>query len=821
MKITLLTLALTAIIAAPCPALAAPTENTTAMPDFTKGETLAKDAPHDWTLGPTGARGWIFTANGHSREARQILVTAVAKDSPASAVLSIGDVILGVGGNRFSGDARIQFANAIATAESETGGGKLPLLRWRDGKTEAVEVKLTVLGSYSDMAPYACAKSKRIFEMGCASLAQRMATADYAMAINAKGVNAMGVNPITRSLNALALLASGNKDYLPLIKKEAQWAADFTSPNFVSWYYGYVLAFLSEYVMATGDPSVMPGIKRFALEIAHGQGAVGTWGHDFSDTGVNLKGYGAMNAPGLTLTIGLVLARDAGVKEPEVDRAIAKATKLLRWYLDKGAIPYGDHQPFFAHEDNGKCAAAAVLFDMVGDREAAEFFAKMTTAAYSERERGHTGNYLNILWALPGVARCGPLAIGAYMREHAWYYDLARGWDTSFGYQGSPVGEEEHNKYTGWDCSGGYLLAYALPLKSLRLTGKKPFIVPPLDAAQTAAVIAAGRDYTYKGDENLYEKRSSEQLLTGLSSWSPFVRGRSAAALGKREGDFVPTLLKLLTDKNRDTRYGALEALGALGPRADAAAPQIRAALLDSDPWIQCLATKALPELGPDARKASVSDLLALIVRQNPADPRHKAARSASFALFAPMPGERGPRSILAESLEGVDRVKLIPALQALLAHEDSIPRGSVSNTYPRLTDAELVTLLPSIVKAIEKLAPSNEMFGDTIRLAGLDLLSRLQISEGMALCVSVMEPNRWGERKRYKDCLTYLGRYGANAKPLLPKLQEIRTYFATVAQFSPEQLALVDKLVADIESSTATPTLVSLAEFRTRPTAK
>ena len=60
----------------------------------------------------------------------------------------------------------------------------------------------------------------------------------------------------------------------------------------------------------------------------------------------------------------------------------------------------------------------------------------MTTAAYSERERGHTGNYFNVLWAMQGVARCGPLATGAYQREQSWYYDLARGWDTSWRYQG-------------------------------------------------------------------------------------------------------------------------------------------------------------------------------------------------------------------------------------------------------------------------------------------------------------------------------------------------------------------------------------------------
>ena len=808
MKNTLFTLALAGILATQIPAFAAPAGKTAEMPDFTKGATLAKDAPHDWALGPTGARGWIFTAKGHSRDARQILVTAVAPGSPAAAVLSTGDVILGVEGKDFAGDARIVFGNAIATAESDKGGGKLPLLRWRAGKTEPVEMKLPVLGSYSATAPYACAKSKRIYELGVASLAQRMGAANYGK----------GMHGIVRGCNALALLASGNKEWMPLLQKEAKWAADFTDKGYLSWSYGYVMMFLAEYITATGDKSVLPGLERLALETARGQSAVGNWGHHFSPNGVNLQGYGAMNAPGLSLSIGMALAREAGVKHADLDQALVKSARMLRWFVNKGAIPYGDHQPFFAHEDNGKCAAAAVFFDLLGDHEAGEFFAKMSAAAYSERERGHTGNFFNMLWALSGVARCGPLTTGAYLKEHAWYYDLARGWDTKFHYQGSPVGEEESGSYDKWDCSGSYLLGYAMPLKSLRLTGKKPFTVPPLDDVQAAAVIAAGRDYTYKGDENRYEKRTAEQLLAGLESWSPFVRGRSATALGKREGDHLPTLLKMLAGKNRDARYGAIEALGALGPRADAAAPQLRAALQDSDPWIQCLAAEALPELGPEVRKSSVSDLLALVVRTNPADPRRQAARYASFSLFSPFPGARGPRSILAQSLDGVDRAKLIPAVQSLLAHEDSVPRSAAGRTFRNLSDEDLVALLPDIVKAIERIAPSNEMFGDVIRLAGLDLLSRLGIREGMALCVSVMEPDRWGEKNRSKDCLTYLTRYGAHAKPLLPELQKARTYLATVKKVSAAHLALFDKAIAVIESSTARPTLVSVADFKTRP---
>ena len=803
MKTTLIACTLAVIIAAPFPALAAGKEPSAAIPDFTRGDKPAgKD---DWTLGPTGARGWYHTANGHSRAARQILITEVAAGSPAAGSLLKNDVILGVNGASFTDDARVQFANAITAAES--ADGTLRVRRWRAGKTEAVEIKLPVLGSYSATAPYDCPKSKRILELGCASLAQRMAAPDYSR----------GMNPISRSLNALALLAGGDRQHLPMIQPEARWAADFTTSGYLSWYYGYLMTFLGEYVVATGDQSVMPGLKRLALETARGQSRVGTWGHRFAEPGGNLEGYGCMNQPGLSLTIGMVLAREAGVSDPDLDRAITKAAAFLRWWVNKGGIPYGDHRPYPAHEDNGKCAAAAVLFDLLGDREAAEFFAKMSTAAYSERERGHTGNFFNYLWALHGVARGGPLATGAYLKEQSWYYDLARDGSSRFLYQPSPEGAEEHHKYTHWDCTGSHLIAYALPLKSLRLTGRKPFTTPPLEAAQVAEVIAAGRDFAFRGDENRYEQRSPEQLLAGLANWSPFVRKRSAAALGKRDGDFLPALLQMLAGNQRDARYGACEALGALGKRADAAAPQLRAALKDTDPWLQCLAAEAIPALSPEVRKACVSDLLALTVRTNPADPRRHAALSASLALFTHYPGVRAPQSILEASLEGVDRAQLYPALQSLLNHEDSIARGTAAKTFNKLTDEDLVALLPDIVKAIQPLAPSNEMFADGVRLAGLDLLSRLRIREGMALCVAVIEPNRWGEKNRAKDCLAYLQRYGAHAKPLLPKLREMRAYLAKVKKAPADHLKQFDQAVAGIEASTATPTLVDLPNFKRR----
>ncbi|MCX5677150.1 MAG: DUF6288 domain-containing protein, partial [Planctomycetota bacterium] len=90
----------------------------------------------------------------------------MARGRAADGVLRKGDVIVGVDGKPFADDARIRFAWAVTEAEKEPSGGALRLVRWRDGRTENVLVKLPVMGTYSATAPYDCAKSKRIFDQG-------------------------------------------------------------------------------------------------------------------------------------------------------------------------------------------------------------------------------------------------------------------------------------------------------------------------------------------------------------------------------------------------------------------------------------------------------------------------------------------------------------------------------------------------------------------------------------------------------------------------------------------------------------------------------
>ena len=574
--------------------------------------------------------------------------------------------------------------------------------------------------------------------------------------------------------------------------------------NFHGWNNSYANLFLAEYVLATGDQEMLAELKRATMVAVDAQSTYGTWGHGGRMPSGNCSGYGAMNQVGLPMTLSMVLAREAGVKDPALDKAIAKSADFLRWYVEKGAIPYGAHPPWTAsHDDNGKTSLAAVLFDVLGDREAVTFFSKMATAAYDEREQGHCGNWFNMMWALPGVSRCGPLATGAYLKEQSWYYDLARNWKGGFEYQ-KVVEGDENNNYTGWDLTGTYLMSFGLPRKSLHVMGKEPCAVPPLKSTEVAGVIAAGRDAYAVNGKNGYYERTTTELLAGLASWSPPVRKRSAQALAARKEDCVPAVLKLLDSTDRHSRYGAVEALGCLGPRADAAAPRLRALLKDPDPWLQSLASQAIRYLGPEERQASVDDLLRMAAISNPADPRRTIHLNASLALFSGYPGVGGP-TLLSGSIEGVDRKLLYPAVRSLLENDDSVARGGPGAIYGMLSERDLVELLPAIVKAANEMPPTNEMFADGIFLAAADLLSKHHIREGMQLAVDLLLVPRWGMFARIDTCPVYLRRYGAHAKAVLPQLREMR-------QRRTE--AIFKKCMDEIETTTESPPLVSLQEF-------
>jgi Family of unknown function (DUF6288) len=798
MKIQILPLLITAILAVPVPALARPGQPLT-IPDFTKAGVIPANAEHDWNLGPTGLRGWIFCDKMVTTDARQIAITKVEPGSPADGAFVVGDVILGVGGKAFAYDPRTELGKAITAAESEAGAGKLTLTRWRAGKNEQVVLTLSVLGSYGGTAPFDCAKSKRILERGCKTLAESVAKPEH------------DEDPIVRSLNALALLASGNPGFLPVVKKEAEWAAGYTANSMQTWHYGYVMMLAAEYVMATGDQSLMPGLRRLALEAAKGQSAVGSWGHGFARPDGRLRGYGMMNAPGVPLTIALVMARAAGVKEAAVDLAIERSARLLRFYIGKGAIPYGDHHPWIEnHDDNGKCGMAAVLFNLLGEADGAAFFSRMSVASHGpERDTGHTGNFFNILWAMPGVAQSGPQAAGAWMQEFGtWYFDLARRWDGSFIHQGPP--EPEPDSYEGWDCTGAYLLAYAVPLKKIYLTGKRPGITPQLNAAAAQALIDDGRGWSNKDRHSAYDKLSADQLVERLASWSPVVRERAALAWERRKGASLPQVLRLLDSPRLESRYGACQALALLGQRAAPATDRLSGLLSEKDLWLRIKAAEALASIGAPAAPV-VPQLLELLAVADPQhDPRAMQQRYLSFALF-------GDDGMLTHSLDGVDRPALYKAVRAGLGNQDGRARGSIGSVYRHLSSGEIKPLLPAIYRAIVEPAPSGEMFADSIRVEGLRVLAKHRIAEGLSACVKyTRDQNPWDSQERTPELMKILLAYGTHAKSVIPELRKIAQYFEKEEEDFPEELMImkakcVRETIAAIEASKDSPELIPL----------
>lgn len=745
------------LLLAGSPALAAGGGGDAENPDLTRGGSIPDGATHDWNLGATGARGWMYSDKLTTIDARQIAITEVAPGSPADGVLEVGDVILGVNRKRFSYDARTEFGKALTQAETEAGRGRLSLIRWRDGGTQAVMVKLPVLGSYSDTAPYDCPKSERIFEQGCEALAERMADPEYR------------VNPMERSLNALALLASGEDKYLPLVEREAKWAAQTEPGGYMSWWYGYTLMLASEYIMATGDTALLPELKQRALAVANGQSDVGSWGHKFAGPEGRLFGYGMMNAPGLTLTVGLILAREAGVDDPQVDLAIERNARLIRFYAGKGSVPYGDHAPWIqTHDDNGKNGVAALLFRFLGEQDTAEYFSRMSVATHGNaRDTGHTGNFFNMTWSMPAINLSGPNATGAWMKEFGgWYYDLARRWDGTFLHQGPP--QFRPDSYRGWDCTGAYLLHYAMPLKETRLTGKGKPVVPKVSRSEAQSLIEDGRGWNNKDRNSYYDKLPTTQLLLRLGSWSPVVRERSAKALARRDAEVVPRLVRMLDAPDLHTRYGACVALKHQRAKAEDAVPALMKTLDREDLWLRILAAQAMQGIGEPAKQAVPKLLRMLAAEPGPEDPRAMERRYLSFVLFE----RRG--GLLGRSLEGVDRGLLYEAVRAGLKNEDGRARSAISDSvYSRLSLEEVRPLLPAIHRAVIEPAPSGIMFASGVRVNGLEVLSRHHVAEGLDAAMYLLEnQNGWGSENRTPKILKTIVPYGAHAKAHLPKLR-------------------------------------------------
>ena len=795
-----------------------------APPDLTRSNTV--DRKLTYNLGATGMRGWIYTkpaeyldsVQGRTTAAsRQILVTHVGAKSPADGVMHVDDVILGAGGTLFSDDARKSIAVAIQEAEKEANGGILKLTRWRAGKTEEAQLTMRVLGTYSDTAPYNCPKSKRILEEACKVLEKE---------------------PLRENLwgavNGLALMATGNSDYLPKVRELARKMGPPTlklqlRDGMVVWDWGYRGLFLCEYYLLTGDNEVLHAIQEYTVSLAKGQSLYGTFGHGISRRTPegNLHGsippYGPVNAAGLVGNIAIAMGRKCGVRDPEIDPAVERAARFFGYYVDKGAIPYGEHEPWPYHENNGKNAMTAVMFALQGDRiKETRYFAKVCTASYRNREYGHTGQGFSYLWGALGANTGGPAAAAAFIKEASWHLDLVRRCDGSFTYDGGEqygAGRTDDNTYYGKSSYNGlspnacYVLAYSLPLKKLYITGRDANQASWLSKKDVAEAVVSGRfDLDRK-------TKSPEQLVAALGDWSPIVRGWAAEELAKRPEAkaMVPRLIALAEGADAHVRQGACEALGDI--KSAEALPVFVRLLSHEDRWLRFKAAQAIKKMGGAARPA-IPDILKAVAETaeplqpiNWADPIQLTHGQLAAALFA------GP---LADALKEADPKLLYPAIRAIATNADGMARAKLRGFFEhRLTVEDVQALAPDIFAAVKTPSPADMMFSNEIRMGGFKALTKYHFKEGIEAGVMFARTQGGhGSESRTGVIMKEIMSYGTAASGVVPELKQLIAEFNDqcrnnqfpAGELNDRRVTAVEEAIKAIEAATTQPKLRSIA---------
>lgn len=799
------------------------------VPDLTK-DAASVDRKLTYNLGATGLRGWIYTKAADNLDAaqgrttlasRQILVTHVGAASPADGIVNVDDVILGVDGKPFSDDARKSFAMAIQEAETEAKGGLLKLTVSRSGEVQELLIKLAVMGTYSDSAPWNCEKSKRILEGAIKVLEKEELKADWA-------------GPI----QGLALLATGKPEYLPKLQDFARiLAALLVDPNMKpsgptwgnTWPMAYQNLFLCEYYMVTLDKEVLPAIEKNALQLARGQSMYGTFGHGFAaltkDGKFNgsVPPYGPVNMAGLPANLAIVLAKKCGVEHPEIDQAIIRAAGFFGYFTDKGAIPYGEHAPWPYHENNGKNSITAVMFSAIGNKpKETDFFARMATAGYASREYGHTGQGFSYLWSALGAAVGGPETAAAFFNQASWHLDLVRRSDGSFTYDGGEqygAGQTDDNTYFGKSGYYGlspaatYVLTYSLPLKKLVITGRNADSSGWLDKKQAAAVIASGR---FDLDRR---EMSPEQLVAAFSDWSPIVRSWAADELAKRpEGKtMIAELIKLAGGEDPHQIQGACETLGLLNS-PEALPVLVKNLSHGTDRWVRYKAAEAILKMGGTAKPALEGILQALVSTAEPnwpirwEDPVQFAHGQLAAAVF------RGP---LKDDVNQMDAQLRYAAIRSVSTNPDGMARAQLRNFFEnQLSETDVVALAPAIIAAVETPSPADTMFNNEIRMAGMNALAKYHFKECLPAAAGLaMTQGGHGSESRTGEIMKIIASYGMAAKPQIPALRELIVSFNAEVErrefpggeLNDRRVNAVQEAIKVIEAATKQPDLRSI----------
>jgi hypothetical protein len=762
-----------------------------APPDLTSGGVPADTI--SFNMGATGARGWVYHTRENTSESRQIQIKSVAAGSPADGILAANDVILGADGTgatpvNFTSDARKSLGLAIGEAEARNPA-TLKLIRWRAGVSTVVSITLQTMGAYSATAPYNCPKSTLILQQGLAAIMAGETTGRYSFGT----LTLLAANNPADPNNAARMTRAQNeaRALIPSSATMTQMMSEVRDTG-SGWQRGHTLIVLAEYYLATGDTLVLPAIEAYAVNIARNQSMFGTLGHiyaekypDGSDNGPMGGQYGPVNSSGMPCFLGLLLARECGLNHPgfqpttavRVEAAIERTSRFFAYYTGRGSVPYGEHEAVWSsHDNNGKSGLAAICFTLQNNRvNEGKFFAKMSAASASFRGEGHTGAFFNYTWAPLGAACGGEEAAASHFSRIRWMLDLNRRWDGGFDYDClTGEGPNSGSQYNDFRMSTAALLAYALPLRKLRITGKDHSNTRWLSSADVAAA-AAVDGYAASSSQSI------SQLITDLGSWSPLVQRRAAEQLATRSIDTATLnqITALANDPNGTSRIGACYTLGTISNSgtANARAATLAALLTDPQNHVRFMAAEALRYLPDSAKLTQLNAILsaaastgAPLLPFNEEDPLHFAHGRLAMLLFY-SGNAYGPKGFLygskINSPTVIDRNLLYPAIRAVAANPIGQARSTLDQTYRNLTAADVNALADTLVDSIQFRAPSDKMFSAGIRNGGLFALERYNIADGVPL--GKVYPLEDGRGDSYTSALGILKNYAGTCRTVTP----------------------------------------------------
>jgi len=457
-----------------------------------------------YNLGITGMRA-VLVAD----EPKVLLVRHVFPKTPARGLVKIDDKIIGAGGQLFKNEHRngygmkifggdgpvAELAAALEACQGKSGTGKLSLAVRRGQETINVELNIgKKYGSYAASYPAQCPKSEMILKELLAYIAKQQ---------NAEG--SFG-DPVHNTFSSLALLASGEKRYLPDVERNLRYlcktipsAVNDRKYGLMNWTYMGTAIVLSEYYLVTKKAWVLPELQHIHDLLEAGQyldmsqidpkvkeshpdaypkdpkAAHGGWGHN-----PGFEGYGPIAMITAQGALSYSLMQRCGIK---IDRARLDAAYsfLKRGSGKNGYLWYSDSVGGGPDDwaDMGRTGAAGIASFLSpyndGDyRKQALLHSKVIGEHPQSFPDTHGSPVMGMAYAAL-AANIEPANFRKLMDANRWWFTMAQCADDTFYYQ-----PNRDNAGYGPDArmtaSSVVAFIFTIPKRSLVITGKD---VPP------------------------------------------------------------------------------------------------------------------------------------------------------------------------------------------------------------------------------------------------------------------------------------------------------------------------------------------------------